>query len=506
MVLLMKLVATVAATGLAAAQIPPALPFSSFFNSSFALTDIETQDASLSEVSASSFNAVLNFERSSHAYGGPRQDGFYTVPDLTESEIANLRPGQILKVQEVADPSQFALSTGSSLSRIIYTTQNLNGTIIPASAYILWPFRPRNDATKAPTVLFAHGTSGIFADSAPSAHRLLQYDYHIPFSLVQAGYAVVAPDYAGLGVEKSWDGSFIPHQYFAAPAGGQDMLYAMKAAMEAFERRLSGKFAVVGHSQGGGVAWSTAELLAADEGKYKTDGSDLPNITGNSSEGKGLKDLVQGYVGTIAMAPVTKPTTMMAFTIAMCAMSIDSIFPDFKLSQWLTPLAISRVELLRKHQGAATAGQQLLLNDPPEALLQPGWQNSSYHARGFSRMVDVGDRSFAGPMLVVQGTNDFFVEEAITNATVSQVCKRDPQSQLQLAIGEGSGHTPIISELKSTWMDWLDARFDGKEVNLGCSTQRLRGWLGEGAHFKGHTSYTQWVGLPEYSYQNLAGI
>lgn len=503
MIFTSRLVAIAATISLAAAQVPLAESFSSSFNSSFALTSAEIDDAGLSAELASSFNAVLNFERSSHAYGGPRQDDFYTLPPLSEAEIASLKAGQILKVQEVTDPSQFAIPTGSSLSRILYATENFNGTIIPASAYILWPSRPRHDAEKAPTVLFAHGTSGFFADAAPSAHRVLQYDYHMTFTLSQAGYAVVGPDYAGIGVEKSWDGSFIPHQYFASPAGGKDMLYAMEAALEAFEKRLSGQFAVVGHSQGGGIAWSTAELLAAEGDKHHADGSGLPDITGNASEGEGFKDLAQGYVGTIAMAPVTKPLTMVPFTIAMWAMTVGSILPDFEMGQWLTPLAASRVELLKKHQGAATVGQQLFLSEPPEALLQPGWQNSSYHAQALSKLANLGERSFAGPMLVVQGTDDIFVEKTVTSATVAQVCKREPDSQLQLIISEGSGHTPVISELRGTWMEWLEARFDGKQVDSVCSDKRLSGWLGDGAHFKGHNSYVQWAGLPEYSYQNL---
>ena len=496
--------ATFAAT--TTAQLPQAAPFSSAFNSSFTLTDAETEAASLSPELASSFNAVLNFERSSHAYGGPRQDDFYVVPRLSESEVASLRPGQILKMQEVTDPSQFATTAGSSMSRIIYVTENFNGTLVPASAYILWPFRPRKGAERAPTVLFAHGTSGFFSDAAPSAHRVLQYDYHMSLSLVQAGYAVVAPDYAGLGVERSWDGSSIPHQYFAAPAGGYDMLHAMEAALENFEERLSGQFAVVGHSQGGGIAWSTAELLATRESEYTADTFDLPEISGNASDDQDFRALAEGYVGTIAVAPVTKPATMLAMTIIMWAITVDSIFPDFTMDKWLTPLAIARVELLRKHQGAATVAQQLFLNDPPEAFLKPNWRNATYHAQKLSRWFDIGGRSFAGPMLVIQGTNDFFVDEASTSSTVAQVCRHDPGAQLEYVVGEGSGHTPILNELRGTWIEWLESRFDGKEAQIGCSTERLSGWLGEGKHSKAHNSYAQWVGLPEYSYQNLGAV
>ncbi|KAJ4171569.1 hypothetical protein NW754_013339 [Fusarium falciforme] len=292
-----------------AQQIPPAVPFSTDFNSSFALTPAQIKAAGLSETIASSINAIVNFDRSNLANGGPRQDDFYTPPP----KRANLRPGQVLKVQEVTDPEPFNIASGSSLSRILYTTRDINGTVIPASAYILWPFIPRQfdgePKGKAPVVLWAHGTSGFFADAGPSAFRTLQYDDKMPNHLVQAGYAVVAPDYAGLGLEKSWDGSTIPHQYFAMPAAGQDTLYAMEAALEAFGKRLSGKFAVAGHSQGGGVAWSAAELLA-------------------SGKKNAFKHLIKGYVGTISFAPITEtlPSPNFASTVGM---RVSSIFPDF---------------------------------------------------------------------------------------------------------------------------------------------------------------------------------
>ncbi|KAM6510219.1 hypothetical protein FALCPG4_017845 [Fusarium falciforme] len=468
-----------------AQQIPPAVPFSTDFNSSFALTPAQIKAAGLSETIASSINAIVNFDRSNLANGGPRQDDFYTLPP----KRANLRPGQVLKVQEVTDPEPFNIASGSSLSRILYTTRDINGTVIPASAYILWPFIPRQfdgePKGKAPVVLWAHGTSGFFADAGPSAFRTLQYDDKMPNHLVQAGYAVVAPDYAGLGLEKSWDGSTIPHQYFAMPAAGQDTLYAMEAALEAFGKRLSGKFAVAGHSQGGGVAWSAAELLA-------------------SGKKNAFKHLIKGYVGTISFAPITEtlPSPNFASTVGM---RVSSIFPDFTLDQWLRPLAIARIKLFVQIQGGASVFQQLFLTEPGDALAKPGWYNSSYHAQAFEKIGNVGKKPFAGPMLVVQGPEDVFAVEAITNKTVTETCKLYPDNALEYMVVDELGHTPIITAARLLWMNWLEERFTGKKV-VGCKRTSVEGWLGNGKHFTGSNSYSQWAGAPEYRYQNAGSI
>ncbi|RTE82368.1 hypothetical protein BHE90_003062 [Fusarium euwallaceae] len=468
-----------------AQQIPPAVPFSTDFNSSFALTPDQIKAAGLSDTVASSVNAIINFDRSNLANGGPRQDEFYTLPP----KKANLRPGQVLKVQEVTDPTPFNIASGSSLSRILYTTRDINGTVIPASAYILWPFIPRQfdgePKDKAPAVLWAHGTSGYFADAGPSSFRTLQYDDKMPNHLVQAGYAVVAPDYAGLGLEKSWDGSTIPHQYFAMPAAGQDTLYAMEAALEAFGKRLSGKFAVAGHSQGGGVAWSVAELLAS--GKKST-----------------FKDLIKGYVGTISFAPITEMLPNANFA-SIAAMRVSSIFPDFTLDQWLQPLAIARIKLLTQIQGGASVFQQLFLTETGDALAKPDWYNSSYHAQAFEKIGNVGKKPFAGPMLVVQGPEDVFAVEAVTNKTVTETCRLYPDDALEYMVVDELGHTPIITAARLLWMDWLEERFTGKKA-AGCKRTLVQGWLGSGKHFTGSNSYSQWAGAPEYRYQNAGSV
>ncbi|KAF9768620.1 hypothetical protein IL306_014042 [Fusarium sp. DS 682] len=470
---------------------PPAVPFSTGFNSSFSLSPAQIRDANLSDTVASSINTVINFYQSSLANGGPKQDDFYRLPKKPK----DLRPGQILKVQEVTDPVPFAIASGSSLSRILYTTRNFNGTIIPASAFILWPFLPRqingklND--KAPAVLWAHGTSGYSIDAAPSAHRGLYYENTVPLSLVQEGYTVVAPDYAGLGVDKSWDGSEIPHQYLAAPVGAQDTLFAMEASLEAFSNRLSGKFAIIGHSQGGGVAWGAAEALAR--------GKDTSHRTA-------FKDLLKGYVGTIAIAPVTKPlSTPQLFSRYSVSLYLSSIFPDFKPSYWLTPLGVIRQKLMKQLGGNVAPGQQLFFTEPQTALEKPTWFNSSYHAAAFDKLGGVGRKEFTGPLLVIQGSEDPFIDASTTNETVKATADMYPNTSLSYMYVDKFGHTPIISGVRSLWMAWLEERFRGKVQHKGLETTYVRGWLGD-KHFLGNNGYLQWSGATEYVYQNPQAI
>ena len=286
MIFNLRIVAALFSASSVLAQIPPAKVYTSDFNSSFSLTLAQIEAAELDEATVDSLNIVLRYDRSQLAFGGPYEDDFYALPPLT----GPLQAGQVLKVQDVTDASAYSIPAGTALSRILYTTQNLNGTVIPTSGFILWPYAPRrfeSDApdSKAHVVVWAHGTSGFFRTQNPSSQRPLWYAHNAPFALALAGYAVFAPDFAGLGVSESWDGSEIPHEYNASPAQARDSLYGFRAAKKAFPDYLGGDFVVIGHSQGGGTAWGVAEALAAEEETFA--------------------DLQEGYKGSIPVSPTT---------------------------------------------------------------------------------------------------------------------------------------------------------------------------------------------------------
>lgn len=73
--------------------------------------------------------------------------------------------------------------------------------------------------------------------------------------------AVVAPDYSGLGIGSLRNGEAIHHPWVAGPAQANDLANDIIAARTGFPMYLKpyGPFVALGHSQGGGTAWSLAE-------------------------------------------------------------------------------------------------------------------------------------------------------------------------------------------------------------------------------------------------------
>jgi hypothetical protein len=199
----------------------------------------------------------LEFETSQHA--SPDLAWYETPANFSSS----LEAGVCLKIEYATDLTNYTVPGGLSMSRIIYTTLDAHGRVLPASAYILWPYHAlRNgDDDGYDVALWAHGTSGIFGPCAPSNYRSLQYHFMVPYLLSNQGIAVVAPDYAGLGVSSFTNGTKIYHPWATSPAQANDMAYALAAARAAFPQYLKpdGPFVAMGHSQGGRVTWGFAE-------------------------------------------------------------------------------------------------------------------------------------------------------------------------------------------------------------------------------------------------------
>lgn len=428
------------------------------WNSNFSLTAAQITAANLTATQAHNYEVALNFERTNYADGpgGVASDPFYQVPASFDPQNPP-PPGTILKLEAFTDTTNYTIPPSLTLSRFLYTTETLNGTSIPASAYILWPYTPRrfpwlqscsgNSSTVFPVVGFAHGTSGQTSQCAPSHMRNLYDEFHEPFPIALRGYAVVAPDYAGLGVND------IVSPYFILPAQADDLYHAIAAAQSAFPDSLSKEFVIMGQSQGGGVAWAAAQ--------------------------RQVERPVAGYLGTVAASPFTnvladiKADNLIQNEIRVIgiAQGLDSVLPSFQLSDWLTPTAIARRMLLRATGGCAVAASTL--SNDGVILLQPDW-NETAAARWYSNVTtNGGGKPFAPPMLVIQGDQDANANVAVTAASVNFTCSMYPKSSLHYIQYTNITHVPVLYAGQHVWLDWIDDRFTGVRLPPRCVQEVL---------------------------------
>ncbi|KAJ4290878.1 hypothetical protein N0V90_010074 [Kalmusia sp. IMI 367209] len=386
------------------------------------------------------FAEALNYEKNGYATGPVTQDPFYTV----SAEWDEKPLGTMFRVEGM-NASAYTLPPGISGMRMLYQSENFNGTKTPASGAILFPYSPRKtkDGT-VPVVVWAHGTSSLYPNGAPSHLRDLWQHFVGPFPLALQGYIVVMPDYAGLGVSVDSKGSPIVHEYLANPAAAKDLEYAFKATRSAYPKA-SHEFVVMGHSQGGGVVWSFAERMHTHP--------------------------MQGYLGVIPISPVTnilsEPMPMRGILAAGSLWGMQNIFPDFDMNCILSDEGKERMKADKDLGGNVGITKFLYFGTE---LFVPGWEENE-HVKRFNELVHGGGRPIAGPMLLIQGETDPLISFPVVKAAAEETAKVSPDVSIEYHQYPSTGHVPANWVSQRLWLDWIKDRFDGKETTAGLKTK-----------------------------------
>jgi pimeloyl-ACP methyl ester carboxylesterase len=372
--------------------------------------------------------AAIDYEESQWSNGSVLNDPFYIVPKGS----AEAAPGTLLKVEKDVNTSTYTLPPATALSRIIFQSKTLNGSSVPASGYILWPYSARTLSDGFAVVVWTHGTSGIGPNCAPSNIRNLHQHFLAPYQLALQGYVVVAPDYAGLGVGKDESGRPIAHEYLATQSQANDVFYSMQAAQTAFPE-LSKHFVVIGHSQGGGVAWACAQRQAVEP--------------------------VHGYLGAVAVSPLARALEQPEPTLSLIGVSmipsISAAYPEFKPEEILTAEGQQRLDLTRQIGGCIASSASLLVGGQ---LLKPGWTENTF-VQKFQDLVMNGGKKIQGPLLVIHGEVDPQLSVNVTTNAVNKTMELFPSSQLEYVRLPGVSHVPALNAAQRLWMDWIAERF-----------------------------------------------
>ena len=383
----------------------------------------------------------LAFERSNFINGSCVDDPFYTCPHEAESAA----PGSLLKIEKIVDTSEYLIPPGIALSRYMYQSENLNGQPVPVSALIIWPYTASSLPDGHPVIAWAHGTSGVVPDCAPSHHKNIWQHFLAPYQLVLQGYVVVATDYAGLGVSKTCLGAPIIHEYLSFPSHANDVFHGVNAAQQAFGE-LSRSFVVIGHSQGGGAAWACAQRQAQKP--------------------------VDGYLGAVAVSPATKIldepgefAPLLGIGICPAVAAADS---GFDMATVLSQSGLQYLDTaLKLSAGLATATALYLgtVNTGAD-LLKPLWKENE-HIQNFQHRVANGGKAIGGPLFVIHGESDPRLSVTVVSKAVSETARLYPSSQLTYATLPEMEHTPALLASQKLWLDWIGSRFDGVDVKVG---------------------------------------
>ncbi|KAL8705708.1 MAG: hypothetical protein Q9201_001183 [Fulgogasparrea decipioides] len=290
-------------------------------------------------------------------------------------------------------------------------------------------------------VVWAHGTSGVTAECAPSNIQNLWHHFQAPYNLALQGFVVVATDYAGLGISEDASGNPTVHEYGNGPAQANDLFYSIFAARQAFPR-LSTDFVVIGSSQGGGAAWAFAQKL--------------------------VEEPLEGHLGTISLSPLTNLLSLplseeiIPLLILYLTPALQARYPDFHPDQVLTPEGLQALRTLHDLKGCNTIAFQISTS----TTLKPGWQNNTYF-RDFAESTINGGKEISGPMLVIQGGADPVVYPPSVDTAVNITMENFPGSEIEYHLLPGVTHAPTMYAGQPIYIDWIKARFAKAPVTSG---------------------------------------
>lgn len=402
-----------------------------------ALATVAPLSVSPGNAAADECNAVCLAWQQQRQDALPRT-GFYQAPD----PLPWGAPGQLIR-QEVT--SEYEVQGNPvTATRILYHSRTSTGRDIAASGVVLVP-PGTPPAGGWPVVVDAHGSSGIGRDCAPSLMSDLYHGNQM-LQFVRQGWAVVAPDYAGMGTTGRVE-------FVNATAEANDVIDALRAAGQALPV-LSHRWVLWGHSQGGGAA-----LAVAQRQVHRPE---------------------PGYRGAVITAPaadLTQAVTHMATTpglgafIALIAKGAAESDPRIHPSRILTSKALRLLHVTRAGcLGVVTAVYSGLTG---QALVRPGYLTAS-HLAGYLARNSTGNQPAAGPILLLQGDADFVIARASTDQVAASLCHTGATVDYRTYPGLGHDTIPgVVTGIDDGAMpdilSWIAARFAGQPGPSTCN-------------------------------------
>lgn len=197
--------------------------------------------------------------------GGPSTTSNVDINNIQNPVVGT--PAAYKYIKEDAPPN------AADSVMMTYKMKGIKGTETLATSLVFTP-KTAPPAGGWPIVVWAHGTTGVADSCAPSVNKLTIPGLFGPGdptiknmidSFLKEGYVVVAPDYEGLGEP----GNKELHPFLNVKSEAYSITDAVVATKSWLRDKVSNKWAVVGHSQGGQAALGAAQYAARANMDYK---------------------------------------------------------------------------------------------------------------------------------------------------------------------------------------------------------------------------------------------
>jgi fermentation-respiration switch protein FrsA (DUF1100 family) len=342
---------------------------------------------------------------------------FYEAP----IDLSTLQPGDLIRSSIVSTTND------STAFTVLYASRSVSEAPIAVSGMVWVPNAPTEGN---PLVSYAHGTTGIADECAPSKSNGSGETGVIANILVTKGYIFAATDYEGLGTEGV-------HPYVVGVSEARSMLDIIRAARQLTESR--GKSVVWGHSQGGGAALMASEVAP----KYAPDAQ---------------------VVGAIGGAPVVELDKLSSvFTVTdsfgfmfMVAAGFRAAYPDIDLSKVMTQEGLDMVSLaestctdvIMKARGTDIKTYLSVDSLNTEPLLSRLQENTP------------GNIATDVPIFLYHGEADELIPASTSLQYFERACATGGYN-IQRKTYAGAAHVDVLFSASTDIQTWIADRFSG---------------------------------------------
>ena len=301
-----------------------------------------------------------------------------------------------------------------------------------------------------PTLLWTHGTTGVAEDCAPTLLPDPVAAGGMPAveQALDRGWAVVAPDYTGLGTEG-------PHPYLIGSPEATSSLDAVRAARQLAGLELGEETVVWGHSQGGGAAlW-----VGIEAPRYAPD-VPLAGVAGLAPAG----DLV-----SLAAGLQRSPGGNLFATYVLSAYA--DWYEDVAFEDYVRPAALTTARAIASrciNEPAVFLSVAALL--PGEGLFARDLASGPLRER---LAQNVPGEPTSTPTFVGQGEADELVLPDVQRRFAQRLCEGG--QAIDYRSYAGRDHVSVVADdspLVPALLRWTEARFAGETPAPGCAFRR----------------------------------
>jgi len=366
---------------------------------------------------------------------GPKGGAFYEGPKKLPNGHGKLvwqRPA-----------TKLAPIAGAKVNKtILYTSKSPAGKQVVVSGSVSVP-KGKPPKGGWPVISWAHGTTGTADSCAPTRVRpnsvVAPYVAYVHPQLedwVDAGYAVVATDYQGLGTPG-------PHPYLIGKAEGRSVV-DMVAAARQLVPNLGRKYLIAGHSQGGQSSLFAAALAGRWAPKLKLRGTVAYAPASHITEQAKL------------LPALTSPSGLSALA-ALIVKGASTVGDQVRAGRLLTPAAKALYPQTNEVCLAQLSQPDSYGGIAPADLIRGGADTTDLYAvlDGMNPALKIGP-----PLLIAQGTADTTVFPSYTDALNGELVDRG--DEVDYRTYPGVNHGAIVAAAEDDALAFFEQRLPSR--------------------------------------------